>query len=149
MSCDCCQPGGKFFRIAHAPARLPRLNQRVLHDILRFLAVLQNAVSDGEKCPAVRANNHVECLPIAVNGRPVLFTFASIHWVDLKLRRLKPRFRAKIFWQSLPKVGRPAAAGRGRQTAEGANITPHIRITWPRVEPPSPRCGVPRENALT
>src|SRR5437870_79638 len=91
---------GREFRVARhwlGPACFPGLNQRVLHDIFGFLAVLQNAVGDGEKYPAMRANDHFKCAPIAVNGRPVLFAFTGIHWVDLKPRRLRSRFRAKFF----------------------------------------------------
>ncbi len=92
------QPGGKFLGIAHAPARFPGFDQRILHHVFRFLAVLQNPVSDGEKRAAVRADNQFKCLSIAVNGRPVLFAFARIHDVaDLKPRRSTTRFRAKFF----------------------------------------------------
>jgi hypothetical protein len=56
-------------------------DERILHDIFGFLAVLQNAVSDGEKYSAVRADDHFKCLSIAVNGRPVLFAFTVIHWL--------------------------------------------------------------------
>ena len=45
-------PGGKLFGIAHAPARFPRLDQRILDDVLGFLAVLQNPVGNGEKISA-------------------------------------------------------------------------------------------------
>ena len=83
MASDHAEPGGKFFRIAHAPAHLPSFNQRVLHDVFGFLAVLQNAVSDCEKCSTVRANDHFKCLAIAVNGRPVLFAFTGIHFVAI------------------------------------------------------------------
>ena len=77
------KPGGILFWLAHAPARFPGFDQRVLHYVFCFLAVLQNAVSDGEKGPAVRAYDHFKCLPIAVNGRPVLFAFAGIHFVAI------------------------------------------------------------------
>jgi hypothetical protein len=92
-----CEPGRKFFRIAHSPTRFPCFDQGILHDILRLLAALQNAVSNGEKCPAVGANDHFKCLSIAVNGCPILFAFTGIHWFDLKPRRATPRFRANFF----------------------------------------------------
>ena len=83
MPRDHTQPGRKFLRIAHAPTRFPSLNEGILHDILGFLAVLQNAVRDREKRSTVCANDHFECLSIAVNGRPVLLAFTGIHFVSI------------------------------------------------------------------
>ena len=83
MASDHAEPGGKFFRMAYAPAHLPRFDQRVLHDVFGFLAVLQNPVGDREKRSTVRADNHFKCLAIAVNGRPVLFAFTGIHLVAI------------------------------------------------------------------
>src|SRR6516165_1834557 len=80
VSRDRCQPGRKFLRVAHAPSCLPSLNEGILHHVLGFLAVLQNAVRDREKGSTVCANNHFKCFSIAVNGRPVLFTFTGIHF---------------------------------------------------------------------
>ena len=66
MSRDGGEPGRKFLRVAHAPAGFPGFDQRILHDVLGFLAILQNAVSDGEKCSAMGADDHFKCLSIAV-----------------------------------------------------------------------------------
>ena len=62
---------GKLLRIAHAPARFPRLDQRILDDVLGFLAVLENAVGDGEKVSAEGANDHLESVAIALDGRAI------------------------------------------------------------------------------
>src|SRR5262249_23251886 len=97
MSCDGCQPGRKFFRVPHTPACFPCFDQRVLYDVLCFLTVLQNAVSDGEECPAMCTNDHLKSLSMAVKGPPIFFALTGIHWVDLKPRRSIPRNRAKIF----------------------------------------------------
>src|SRR6266478_10049840 len=97
MTRDGSEPGRKFFRVAHAPACFPGFDKGILHDVFGFLAALKNAVCDSEKCPAVRANDHFKCFSIAMNGRPILFAFTGIHWVDLKPRRLRSRFRAKFF----------------------------------------------------
>ena len=83
MASDHAEPGGKFFRIAHPPAHLPGFDQRILHDVFGFLAVLQNAISDREKGSTVRANDHFKCLAIAVNGRSVMFAFTGIHFVAI------------------------------------------------------------------
>src|SRR5438270_11127559 len=101
VSRDRCQPGRKFLRVAHAPPCLPGLNEGILHHILGFLAVLQNAVRDREKGSTVCANNHFKCFSIAVNGRPVLFTFTGIHFFVIYSLDARVRDSArKIFRKS-------------------------------------------------
>src|SRR5439155_11458579 len=97
MTGDSRQPDGKFFRFAHAPARFPSFEEGILRDVFGFFPVLQHAVSNGEKCAAMCADDHFKCFSIAVNGRPILFAFIGIHWVDLKPRRLGARFGVKKF----------------------------------------------------
>ncbi len=53
--------------------------ERVLHDVFSFLAVLQDAVGDGEEGPALRADDHFKSVPIAVNGRSKGVVFSGIH----------------------------------------------------------------------
>src|SRR5437870_992796 len=95
MTCNHGEPGRKFFRVAEAPPRFPGFYQRVLDCVLGFLAVLQDAISDGEKRAALVANDHFKCLPVATNGRSTNFALTGFHHVDLKPRRRRWRFRAK------------------------------------------------------
>src|SRR5205085_11206415 len=73
------EPGWKFLGITHAPARFPRFHESILDDILGFLAVLQNAVSDREKVAAGRMDDHLEGVAIAVDGCLVNVVFCSVH----------------------------------------------------------------------
>src|ERR1043166_5729569 len=97
MPCDHAKPGRELFRITHPPAGFPGFDQRVLDGVLSFLTVLENAVSNSEKRPALGANDHFKCLAIALNGCPVNIALIGVHHVDLQPRRLDPRFRAKYF----------------------------------------------------
>ena len=68
MACDGREPRGKLLRIAHAPARFPGFNERILNDVLGFLAALQNAVGNGEKVSTGGANDHLKSVAIALDG---------------------------------------------------------------------------------
>src|SRR5438093_10760826 len=83
MPRDHTQPGRKFIRVAHAPPRLPSRNEGILYYVFGFLAVLQNAVSNGEKRPTVCANDHFECFSIAVYGRRSPLAFTGIRFVSI------------------------------------------------------------------
>src|SRR5438132_12006900 len=96
-----CQPGRKFLRVAHAPPCLPSVNEGILHHVLGFLAVLQNAVRDREKGSTVCANNHFKCFSIAVNGRPVLFTFTGIHFFVIYSLDARGRDSARNFFEEM------------------------------------------------
>ena len=97
MACDHAKPGRKFLGIAHAPARFPCFHERILHGVLGFFAVLENAVGNGEERSGMRADDHFKCLAIAVNGGPVNFALIGVHHVDLQPRRLRRRFGANFF----------------------------------------------------
>src|SRR5436190_9928097 len=84
ISGDHRQPGRKFRWIADSPPRLPSFDERVLNGIFGLLAILQNAVSDGEKSSTVCANYHFKGIPVAVNGRSILLALIGFHHVDLK-----------------------------------------------------------------
>src|SRR5438876_8971276 len=83
ISGDHRQPGRKFRWIADPPPRLPSFDECVLNGIFGLLAILQNAVSDGEKSSTVCANYHFKGTPVAVNGRSILLALIGFHHVDL------------------------------------------------------------------
>jgi hypothetical protein len=65
------QPGRELCRVAYSPARFPRFYESVLDDVLSFLAVLQNPVSDREQAPAKGADDRFESSAIALDGGAV------------------------------------------------------------------------------
>src|SRR5262249_5952940 len=79
VSRDRTKPGRKFFGIAHPPASFPRLDECILNYVFGFLAVLQNAVGNGEERATLGADDHFECFPIAENSCPKGFAFAGLH----------------------------------------------------------------------
>jgi len=82
MTRDRAKPGEIFPDPARASG-FSSFNERILHNVFGFLAVLQNAVSNREKRPTVCANDHFKGFSVAMNGRPVLFTFTGIHCVAI------------------------------------------------------------------
>ena len=101
MPRDRAQPRRKFLRIAHPPARLPRFHERVLNHVLGFLAILQNAVGDGEEGATLGADDHFKSLSITVNGRSINVVLAGIHRSICSLDARGSEIRAKNFREIL------------------------------------------------
>jgi hypothetical protein len=69
----------------------------------------------------VCANNHFKCFSIAVNGRPVLFTFTGIHFFVIYSLDARARDSARnIFGETERWIG--FSEDDRRQAAEGADI---------------------------
>ncbi len=98
VSRDRRQPGGKFFRVAHPPARLPRFQERILDDVLRFRSLLQHSVGNGEEGAAVRADDQLESLAISSDRGAVNISVSGVHAGVLTSLDARPRESArKIF----------------------------------------------------
>src|SRR4051812_40841671 len=80
MPGDRRQPGGGVCRIPPAPPGFSGLHESVLDHVLGFLAVLQNAISDGEQTPARRADSPLKSVAIALDGGAVNCVFGSVHF---------------------------------------------------------------------
>ena len=76
-----------LFRIAHLPARFPSFDERVLHHVLRFLAIFQRAEGDGKKCTAHLPNDHFENFDVAMNGSAIHLMVGGLRWCDQSLDR--------------------------------------------------------------
>lgn len=81
---DHAKPGKEFLRIANTPAHLPSFDQRILHDVFGFIAILQKCHKRSQKVfDCVCTNDHLECFSTAVNGGRVLVAFRGIPFVAI------------------------------------------------------------------